>query len=92
MKVKLLKKVRKRYSIVMIDKLPKANIFTKRDDIRYSNTVPFFEVIDKKSPFICTDRFHTTLESAIDAVVEMIQYDYGHKFVKEIRSTKVWYK
>lgn len=101
MKVKLLKKVRKRYEIIKVDKIAiveHKHLCTSdylwqscMEDANKINTTPFFVITDKShfNPF-CSS--HKTKSEALAFLALRIKSDYTKsvKSAKE-KTTKVWH-
>lgn len=91
MKVKLLKKVRKRYSIARIDELA-SNAGNVYKGMGKSLGLPFFVLEDQNDSFGYQTEFFKTFEEARDKIIEWVISDYGEKFRhKDEVSEKVWY-
>ena len=92
MKVKLLKKVRKRYSITRVDELA-SNAGECYCHIAKSYGLPFFVLNDNEDCFGWRDGYYKTLDEAITRLSKVIQKDYGEKFRhSDGKQTKVWYQ
>jgi len=85
MKVKLLKKVRKRYEIVKVVKNDNPNSYM------YGRKVPFFVVREIGSWY--REYLYDEYESARQVLLEMIRKDYSDKMNKKERykEVKVWH-
>jgi DNA phosphorothioation-dependent restriction protein DptG len=95
MKVKLLRRVRKRYSIVRIDQLASnANEWDQK--IANITGLPFYRIIDNDRPssWISKYRYDCKLiEDAKEKLIQIIVNDYKEQFRhKDAVITKVWYK
>jgi len=77
MKTKLLKKVRKRFSIVKV---------IEPEDYLY----PYYGIKDNGWFPICTNYVYSSLDEAKEALSGFIRKAYSHK-KKEITITKVWW-
>jgi len=86
MKTKLLKIVRKRYSITKYTKLNNPNF------ILFGHTVPVWYIEDKEHEY--RSDVADSLEDAHDLLIKRIRRDYVAKMYRENRqiSEKVWYK
>lgn len=90
MKVKLLKKVRKRYSIIRVDKVTRSsnenfNIFKEDWGL------PFYYVKDNYDSWTCWD-YSKTKKEALANLSKLITKDYRDKFIKKEKTTsKVWW-
>lgn len=83
MKIKLLKKVRKQYSIVYYP-----------NGIRYNNVVYHKQdyVVHKRFISIWDIRGYETKNEAIDAILKEVKIKYRHLIKKDFhKGTKVWY-
>lgn len=92
MKVKLLKKIRKEFSIERIDKLGSGD-GEVMEAIADELGLPFYLVSypDSKYAFYCTNTF-ATLKEAKERVMQKIMSRYKDKFRGTKRkSTKVWW-
>ena len=89
MKVKLLKKVRRRYVIYFVDEEPSENFKHVRNWWKILNGKSFFWVYDKKKDN--RYQFNLTKEACLDTMKEWIYYDYVKK-VRPIKFTpkKIW--
>ena len=91
MKVKLLKKVRKRYSITRVDKLASnsGDVYSK---IAETKGLPFFVLIDNEDSFCWRTRYYKTFDEAKANLWLWILHAYGEKFRhKDGKEIKVWY-
>ena len=93
MNIKLLKKIRKRYSIIQIDELSSnVNDPDFYHDIRYVdiNSMPIFKFIDKIDGFY---QYCNTYQEAYDVLLNEIKTHYNEKFRhKDEVSKKIWWK
>ena len=84
MKVKLLKKIRKRYEIVKVIKNDNPNCYF------YGKQTPFYELVDnheRRYP-----QLYDIYEEALDRLVEVIRDDYYHtKKNIGFKSEVMWY-
>lgn len=88
MKTKLLKIVRKRYTITK---------YTKIDNINsplYGHTVPVWEIEDNYDDYGVRTKIADSEKDAHEKLINMIRKDYANKMNRENRSIseKVWYK
>ena len=91
MKTKLLKKIRKRYSITRIDELASnaGNVYV---GAKHYHGLPFYVLEDAKDDWDIDRKFFKTFEEAREMLCEWIIFDYGEKFRhKPEKSTKVWW-
>lgn len=87
MKVKLLKKIRKRYTIIRIDELASnaGELYVYRSQ---QFGLPFFVLSDDEDYF----GFYATYAEARESLCKWIIQDYTEKFRhKNGKETKVWY-
>ena len=90
MKTRLLKKIRKRYSITRVDWPDSNNNVFKAAASLYG--LPFFILEDKRSEFSIHDMFYKTFEEAYAQLCKTVLEDYAEKFRHvEGKSTKVWW-
>lgn len=91
MKIRLLKKIRKRYEINRIDEL--ASNATEIERIAENeNGLPFYELVDIKDYRWGYYSLHRTLQSAKDTLLEVVLEQYSEKFRhKDGKRTKVWH-
>lgn len=92
MKTRLLKKVRRRYSITRIDSLS-----TNADCILIANSYelgfPFYIVNDHHHLYHIRSKCHKTYNECIESLLEMIVHDYSDAVGRtKTTSTKVWWK
>jgi hypothetical protein len=88
MKAKLLKKVRKRYSIVRIDELSSNPTEMELWAVKHRG-LPFYRLTDYND---CAIKYFKTEEESITVLKLWIIADYGEKFRhKDTKQTKVWY-
>lgn len=91
MKVKLLKKVRKSYTIIRVDKLA-SNSGDVYPIIAERKGLPFFVLIDNEECFGCRTRYYKTFDEAKANLWLWILHAYGEKFRhKDGKEIKVWY-
>ena len=91
MKVKLLKKVRKRYTITRVDKNGRqaSDLYQAVED---QLGLPFFVMEDTHDYFGYHAKFVKTFEEARIKLVERIVLDYKYKFKNKNQvSSKVWW-
>ena len=92
MKHKLLKKVRKRYSITRIDKLASnaGNVYTYCAD---TLGLPFYVLEDAVDWTGIHTKFYETFDDAREHLCRWIVADYGEKFRhKPGKQVKVWWE
>ncbi len=90
MKVKLLKKVRKRYRIERVDKI--AINASRFDILRAKNGYPFYKVYDNEDKFGLTTYSLNTINEARDLILERVLIDTLSDFSKHReKSKKVWW-
>lgn len=91
MKTKLLKEVRKRYSIVRVDEIAS----NAGDDYKYAKEiygVPFYELRDTHDAFGFRTCFFDDFNKATAKICEWVVSDYAEKFGrKKVKSSKVWW-
>lgn len=87
MKTKLLKIVRKRYTVIKYTKLDNPNFYL------YGHSVPVWRIKDTLNDLRSAD-IANTAEDAHTKLIEMIRRDYYSKMNRENRQKeeKVWYK
>jgi len=92
MKVKLLKKVRKRYAITKVDSLA-SNACSTYKAATEEFGLPFYIFRDKEDDFGLYTRYFGALDDAYDYLKRSILADYREKFRhKDGKETKVWWK
>jgi len=94
MKVKLLKKVRKRFIINRIDSLSNSSMrIEDRVDVDFAkrNGFPFYEVIDKEDGYGFRYRVFKSEKEAKGRLMEMIHSNYARDHEKKDKKTKIWY-
>lgn len=91
MKTKLLKIVRRRYSITKVLDIgsnPLEVYEYHRDVFGY----PFYVLRDSRGGYVSRTKFFRTLEEARSELVDYITYDYKKKPIhKDRKEVKVWY-
>ena len=99
MKVKLLKKIRKRFEIIRIDELSTNPTSAALIACYRNHGLPMFYVKDNEDSmdmWLWThsyDRYTKTKEEALDLIKQRIHNLYFEQFKhKEGKSEKVWYK
>ena len=94
MKVKLLKKVRKRFVINRIDSLSNASMREgDRLDVDFAkrNGFPFYEVFDKEDGFgYSYELFKTEIEAKEELIAQIISC-YRRYYNKKDNKTKIWH-
>lgn len=87
MKTKLLKKVRKRYTITMYTKLDNPNFYL------YGHSVPVWRVEDNENDYV-SSKIANTYDEAHAMLIQMIRSAYKSKMNRQNRQTEetVWYK
>ena len=95
MKVKLLKKIRKRYSIERIDKLESNPNTWVKDSFDYcDNKLPFYILTDKRDVFGLHFRASKCMGDLVNSIRYQVREEYKEYSVKAKTkrvSTKVWY-
>lgn len=92
MKVKLLKKVRKRYLIERIDNIgtrPSFSLQYWKEELG----CPFFIVTDTHEMMGFRTQAFKNKDASLNRVVQLVRLDYKEKFKnKNLNKTKVWYE
>ena len=91
MKVKLLKKIRKRFSIIKVNERPSdPNHFTNRYTGNYKT--PFFYLTDEKDVFNVKLMYSSGYDIVYNEMLRRIRKSYTHKVKKNNgQITKVWW-
>ncbi len=90
MKTRLLKKIRKRFSIIRIDELASDDIQTFHDNAKVLG-MPFFQFKDRWD-FGYGSRYFRTFEEAKAHLYKRITQEYSEKFRhKDGKETKLWW-
>lgn len=91
MKTRLLKKVRKRYSIIRIDEIA-SNASDVHRYLASEYGLPFYEVREPESVLCQNDRGFKTYIEAFDYLKKLILKQYSEQFRhKSGKETKVWW-
>jgi len=91
MKTRLLKKVRKRYTITKIDELA-SNAGNVYEAVKEEYGVPFYVLDDAQDGFGIHTKFFKTFDEAREKLCKCIASDYREKFRhKDEKSSKVWW-
>lgn len=92
MKTKLLKKVRRRYSITRIDSLAtNASCVLTANSAKFG--FPFYVVNDHNHLCLMRSMCHKTYNQCIESLLDMIVHDYSDIVGRtKADSTKVWWK
>ena len=87
MKTRLLKKVRKRFEIRRIDKIPlRPDFFIKWASERWS--LPFYQIIDKNDDIGINNLYCTDKKTALEEICFILRKEYKSKSKQQ--NTKVW--
>ena len=91
MKTKLLKKIRKRFTITKVHQLA-SNACPTYKAAEEEFGLPFFVLTDKEDAFGLFTRFYGTYEESVEKLNVWIISSYGEKFRhKDSKESKVWW-
>jgi len=91
MKVKLLKKIRKRYVITRIDELA-SNASSTKIDAKNKLGLPLYCLSDRNGTWLKGNIYTNTIDNAKIVLLEWIRYDYYEKIKhSDGKATKIWY-